>query len=161
MENPSPDALHMDRALALAQAGADAGEVPVGAVVVDETGAVVGEATNAPIRLNDPTAHAEVLAIRAACEAADNYRLPGHTLYVTLEPCTMCASAISNARIARVVYAASDPKGGAVESGVQFFDAATCHHRPDVEAGLQADAAASLLRGFFRSRRQSKRTPQA
>ncbi|MGB3455050.1 MAG: nucleoside deaminase, partial [Litorimonas sp.] len=114
-----PDRAHMDRAVRLAQAAADAGEVPVGAVVVDAFGNVVGEAANAPIRLNDPTAHAEVLAIRAACERAGNYRLPGHTLYVTLEPCTMCASAISHARIARLVFAASDPKGGAVKSGVR------------------------------------------
>jgi tRNA(Arg) A34 adenosine deaminase TadA len=156
MEKPTPDEAHMDRAVRLAQAAAENGEVPVGAVVVDADGNVVGEAANAPIRLHDPTAHAEVLAIRAACEQAGNYRLPGHTLYVTLEPCTMCASTISNARIARVVYGASDPKGGAVESGVRFFDSPTCHHRPEVEGGLRADVAAEMLRTFFRSRRKKK-----
>lgn len=154
MEKPSPDAAHMDRAIALAQDAAAHGEVPVGAVIVDGEGQVVAEAANAPIRLHDPTAHAEVLAIRAACETAGNYRLPGHTLYVTLEPCTMCAAAIANARIARVVYAASDPKGGAVDSGVRFFQASTCHHRPEISAGLRADTAADLLRAFFRARRK-------
>lgn len=148
------DRVPMDRALALAQAAAAAGEVPVGAVIVDPDGKIISEAANAPIRLQDPTAHAEILAIRAACIVADNYRLPGHTLYVTLEPCTMCASAIANARIARVVYAASDPKGGAVESGVQFFDAPTCHHRPEVSSGLSAETAAQMLRDFFRARRK-------
>lgn len=154
MEQSCPDQQHMDRALALAQAAAAAGEVPVGAVVTNVQGQVVGEAANAPIRLSDPTAHAEVLAIRAACQTNGNYRLPGHTLYVTLEPCTMCASAISNARITRVVYAASDPKGGAVEHGVRFFDAPTCHHRPEVRSGLDAETAATQLREFFRARRR-------
>lgn len=144
----------MDRALALAQAAAAVGEVPVGAVIVNPAGQIVAEAANAPIRLSDPTAHAEILAIRQACEAIGNYRLPGHTLYVTLEPCTMCTSAIAHVRLARVVYAASDPKGGAVESGVRFFDAPTCHHRPEIGAGLKADAAADLLRGFFKARRK-------
>ena len=144
----------MDRALALAQGAAARGEVPVGAVVLNADGAVVAEAANAPIAGSDPTAHAEILAIRAACEAAGNYRLPGHTLYVTLEPCTMCAAAISHARIARVVYAASDPKGGAVESGVRFFESPTCHHRPDVAGGLEAEAASAMLKGFFRARRR-------
>nr|WP_298913515.1 tRNA adenosine(34) deaminase TadA [uncultured Algimonas sp.] len=145
----------MRRALGLAEAAAAAGEVPVGAVIVDADGLVVAEAANAPIRLSDPTAHAEVLAIRAACEAAGNYRLPGHTLYVTLEPCTMCASAIAHARIARLVYGASDPKGGAVESGVRFFEQPTCHHRPDVVSGLEAERAGDQLRNFFRARRRS------
>lgn len=147
------DRAAMDRALALAQAAAAAGEVPVGAVIVDAEGKIVAEAANAPIRLNDPTAHAEVLAIRAACEAIGNYRLPGHTLYVTLEPCTLCATAISYARLDRIVYGASDPKGGAVESGVRFFEARSCHHRPVVESGLKSDQAAQLLRDFFRARR--------
>lgn len=148
------DRLYMDRALALAQAAAAVGEVPVGAVIVGPDGKIVSEAANAPIERHDPTAHAEILALRAACVVRGNYRLPGHTLYVTLEPCTMCASAIANARIARVVYAASDPKGGAVESGVQFFNAPTCHHRPEVSSGLGADIAAQLLRDFFRARRK-------
>jgi len=144
----------MRRAFDLASLAAEAGEVPVGAVIIDLAGTVVGESGNAPIGQHDPTAHAEILAIRAACEHQKNYRLPGHTLYVTLEPCTMCAAAIANARIARVVYAASDPKGGAVESGVQFFDAPTCHHRPEVSSGLNADESAEMLRAFFRARRK-------
>lgn len=148
------DRVYMDRALALAQGAAAVGEVPVGAVITDADGKIVSEAANAPIRLHDPTAHAEILAIRAACRETGNYRLPGHTLYVTLEPCTMCAAAIANARIARVVYAASDPKGGAVDSGVQFFAAPTCHHRPDVTSGLRAETAAKMLRDFFRARRK-------
>lgn len=143
----------MDRALALAQGAAEKGEVPVGAIVLDPQGRVVSEATNAPISLSDPTAHAEIIAIRKACDAVGNYRLPGHTLIVTLEPCTMCAAAIANARISRLVYGASDPKGGAVESGVRFFDAPTCHHKIDVTSGVRADVSATLLKQFFRSRR--------
>ena len=156
MTSHERDKVAMDRALALAQAAADSGEVPVGAVIVDAEGQIIAEAANAPIRLNDPTAHAEVLALRAACDAVGNYRLPGHTLYVTLEPCTMCATAISFARIERVVYGATDPKGGAVESGVTFVDAPTCHHRPEVMSGVEADKAADLLRTFFRARRAKK-----
>lgn len=144
----------MDRALWLAQAAAADGEVPVGAVIVDAEGQIISEAANAPIRLSDPTAHAEVLAIREACKKVGNYRLTGHSLYVTLEPCTMCASAISNARLARVVYGATDPKGGAVDSGVRFFDSPTCHHKPDILSGLKAEDAAILLRDFFRARRK-------
>lgn len=155
-DQTASDLAHMDRALALAQAAADSGEVPVGAVIVDSEGHVVAEAANAPIRLSDPTAHAEILAMRAACEVIGNYRLTGYTLYVTLEPCTMCASAIAHARIGRLVYGASDPKGGAVGSGVRFFDQPTCHHRPVVVSGSRADEAAQLLRSFFRVRRKSK-----
>ena len=150
------DRAAMDRALALAQAAAADGEVPVGAVIVDADGKIIAEAANAPIRLNDPTAHAEILAIRSACEIVGNYRLPGHTLYVTLEPCTMCTTAISYARFERLVYGASDPKGGAVESGVRFFDMPTCHHRPEVKSGVGAEEAAELLRSFFRARRKKK-----
>ena len=144
----------MDRALQLAQAAAEAGEVPVGAVVLDGDDRIIAEAANAPIAGHDPTAHAEVLALRRAGEALGNYRLSGCTLVVTLEPCTMCAAAISHARIKRVVYGASDPKGGAVASGVRFFEAPTCHHRPEVVGGVRADAAAALLKGFFRARRR-------
>ena len=144
----------MDRALQLAQAAADAGEVPVGAVVLDADGRTIAEAANAPIAGHDPTAHAEVLALRRAGEALGNYRLPDCTLVVTLEPCTMCAAAISHARVKRVVYGASDPKGGAVESGVRFFEAPTCHHRPEVMGGVRAGEAAALLKGFFRARRR-------
>lgn len=150
------DHAHMDRAIALAQDAASRGEVPVGAVIIDPDGNVVGEAANAPIADHDPTAHAEILALRVACQTVGNYRLPGHTLYVTLEPCTMCTTAISHARIARLVYGASDPKGGAVESGVRFFEQPTCHHRPDVAAGLRAEESAEMLRAFFRARRAKK-----
>jgi tRNA(Arg) A34 adenosine deaminase TadA len=149
------DADWMARALDLARAAGAAGETPVGCVIVDEAaGAIVAEGANAPIARHDPSAHAEILAIRAAGEALGNYRLrEGLTLYVTLEPCTMCAAAIANARIARVVYGASDPKGGGVESGVRFFDAPTCHWRPKVAGGVCAEESAAMLRAFFRERR--------
>ncbi|WP_409432115.1 tRNA adenosine(34) deaminase TadA [Litorimonas sp. RW-G-Af-16] len=145
---------YMQIALAEAEAAARRGEVPVGAVLVDAAGDVVARSGNAPIALDDPTAHAEVLAIRDACYHAGNYRLSELTLYVTLEPCTMCVGAISNARIARVVYGASDPKGGAVESGVQFFAQPSCHHRPKVIGGVRAADAAALLKSFFKARRK-------
>ena len=144
----------MRTALDLAQAAAEAGEVPVGAIVVDETtGQVIGTGANRPVALHDPTAHAEVRAIREAAESLQNYRLTDLTLYVTLEPCAMCAGAISHARIGRVVWAADDPKGGAVLHGPKFFDQPTCHSRPAVEGGLLADEAGDLLRQFFRRRR--------
>ena len=144
----------MQRAMALAQAAADAGEAPIGAVIVDPaTGEVVGEAHNQPIGLHDPTAHAEVLAMRAAGAKLRNYRLSGLTLYVTLEPCAMCAGAISHARIGRVVYGAADEKGGAVANGPRFFEQPTCHSRPAVTAGVLAEESAALLRSFFKVRR--------
>jgi tRNA(Arg) A34 adenosine deaminase TadA len=144
----------MCRAMAQAQAAADAGEAPIGAVLVDPaTGDVVAEAHNQPIGLHDPTAHAEVLAMRAAAQKLGNYRLTGLTLYVTLEPCAMCAGAISHARIGRVVYGAADEKGGAVAHGPRFFEQPTCHSRPAVTAGLMAEEASALLKGFFRARR--------
>ena len=144
----------MRMALALAQAAADAGEVPVGAVVVDEaTGEVVASGANAPVADHDPTAHAEIVAMRAAAQRLGNYRLTGLTLYVTLEPCAMCAGAISHARIGRVVWGADDPKGGAVIHGPRLFEQPTLHHRPAVAGGVRADEAADLLRGFFRARR--------
>ena len=144
----------MCRAMAQAQAAADAGEAPIGAVLVDPaTGAVVAEAHNQPIGLHDPTAHAEVLAMRAAAQKLGNYRLTGLTLYVTLEPCAMCAGAISHARIGRVVYGAADEKGGAVAHGPRFFEQPTCHSRPAVTAGLMAEESSALLKGFFRARR--------
>jgi tRNA(Arg) A34 adenosine deaminase TadA len=144
----------MQRAMALAQAAADAGEAPIGALVVDPaTGEVVAEAHNQPIRLHDPTAHAEVLVVRAAAAKLGNYRLTGLTLYVTLEPCAMCAGAISHARVGRVVYGAPDEKGGAVAHGPRFFEQPTCHSRPSVTAGVLADESATLLRSFFRARR--------
>ena len=144
----------MRMALDLAQAAADAGEVPVGAVVVDEaTGAVISEGANGPVAAHDPTAHAEIVALRRAAISTANYRLTGLTLYVTLEPCAMCAGAISHARIGRVVWAADDPKGGAVIHGPRLFDQPTCHWKPRVEGGLLAEESAGALRGFFRARR--------
>lgn len=144
----------MRMALDLAQAAANAGEVPVGAVVVDEaTGQVVGTGANAPVSSQDPTAHAEVVAMRAAAAATGNYRLTGLTLYVTLEPCAMCAGAMSHARIGRVVWAADDPKGGAVVHGPRLFDQPTLHWRPLSERGPLAEESALALRTFFRARR--------
>ena len=144
----------MQRAMGLARAAAEAGEAPIGAVLVDPaTGEVVAEAHNQPISLNDPTAHAEVLAMRAAGVKLGNYRLTGLTLYVTLEPCAMCAGAISHARIGRVVYGADDAKGGAVAHGPRFFEQPTCHSRPEVEGGVLAGEASALLKAFFRERR--------
>ena len=142
----------MTEALAQARAGGAAGEVPIGAVVVKD-GAVIAAAHNAPRGTHDPTAHAEVLAIRAAARALGNERLDGCELWVTLEPCAMCAGAITHARIARVYYAAPDPKGGAVEHGARVFEQAQCLHRPEVYAGIGEAEAADLLRGFFRERR--------
>ncbi|MEE2879207.1 MAG: nucleoside deaminase [Pseudomonadota bacterium] len=145
----------MRRALDLARQAAAAGEVPVGAVVCDgESGTVLGEGRNAPIATHDPTSHAEIAAIRAAAKAAVNYRLTGATLYVTLEPCAMCAGAISFARIGRLVFAATDQKGGAVINGPKFFEQPTCHWRPDVVRDeTHAQEAAKLLKEFFRARR--------
>ena len=142
----------MAQALAEAQAAGARGEVPVGAVVVlgDQ---IVARAGNRTRELSDPTAHAEVLAIRAACAAMGSERLPGHDLYVTLEPCPMCAAAISNARVARLYYGASDPKSGGVGQGPRVFTHPQCHHVPDVYDGIGAEAAGKLLRDFFSARR--------
>ena len=149
---------YMRQAIVQAQAASARGEVPVGAVLVDpKSGDVLARTGNAPIGICDPTAHAEILALRDGAYRTGNYRLTGLTLYVTLEPCAMCAGAISNARIGRVVYGASDPKGGAVESGVRFFDSASCHHRPEVSGGVLADEASALLKAFFKARRKPKR----
>ncbi|MBW6530650.1 nucleoside deaminase [Sphingomonas citri] len=144
----------MRQALDAARDAAARGEVPVGAVVVrgDE---VVAVAANAPRALCDPTAHAEVLAIRAAARALGRDRLEDCDLWVTLEPCAMCAGAIAHARIARLYYGADDAKGGAVEHGPRFFAQPTCHHRPEVYAGIGAGESAALLRGFFSTRRAS------
>jgi len=144
----------MALALAEAEAAAARGEVPVGAVVVDPaSGAVLARAGNRTEELNDPTAHAEVLAIREACAALGEPRLPGLDLYVTLEPCALCAAAISFARLRRVYFGAYDPKGGGVEHGPRFFTQPTCHHAPDVYGGIDETRAADLLKGFFRMRR--------
>ena len=148
------DQAMMARALNLARAAADAGEAPIGAVLVDPlNGEIIAEAFNRPIALNDPTGHAEILALRDAASSLGNYRLTGLTLYVTLEPCAMCAGAISHARIGRLVYGAADEKGGAVAHGPRFFEQPTCHSRPEVVAGVMAEPAGDLLRRFFRARR--------
>ena len=141
-------------ALACAQDAADRGEAPIGAVVVDpESGEVIATAGNSPISLSDPTAHAEVLALREAASKLGNYRLTGLTLVVTLEPCAMCAGAISHARIGRLVFGADDPKGGGVVHGPKVFEQPTCHWKPQVLGGVMAEESAALLRGFFRARR--------
>ena len=144
---------HMSLALAEARAAAARGEVPVGAIIVATDGALIAAAGNRTRELGDPTAHAEMLAIREACTRIGSERLVGCDLYVTLEPCPMCAAAASFARIRRLYYGASDPKGGGVESGPRIFSHATCHHRPDVYAGLAEVQAAELLQAFFAARR--------
>jgi tRNA(adenine34) deaminase len=150
MSFPLPEP--MRRALALAERAAAEGEVPVGAVVF-RGGEVLAEAANAPRRLRDPTAHAEMLAIRAAAAAIGQDRLQDCELWVTLEPCAMCAGAIALARIPRLYYGAPDPKGGAVEHGGRFFSQPTCHHRPEVYPGIGEAEAGALLRTFFAERR--------
>jgi len=142
----------MDQALAQAQDAAARGEVPVGCVVVKD-GTVIAAAGNRTLADRDPTAHAEMLALRAAAQTLGSERLIDCDLYVTLEPCTMCAAALSFARIRRLYYGAGDPKGGAVENGVRFFTSPTCHHRPDVYGGIGEAEAAALLRDFFAARR--------
>lgn len=144
----------MDRALREAEAAAARGEVPVGAVIVDPaTGTVIAAAGNRTEELNDPTAHAEILAIRAACAARGEPRLPGLDLYVTLEPCAMCATAISHARIGRLYFGAYDPKGGGVDHGPRMFGQPTCHHAPEIYGGIDERRSAALLRTFFAARR--------
>ena len=144
----------MDLALAEAEAARDRGEVPVGAVVVDErTGAVLAQAGNETEATHDPTAHAEMLAIRAAAAARGTARLVDCDIYVTLEPCAMCAQAIAFARLRRLYFGAADPKGGGVEHGARIFQQPTCHHRPEVIGGIQESRAAALLREFFEARR--------
>lgn len=140
---------HMDDALAEARAAALRGEVPVGAVVVAPDGQVVARAGNRTRELRDPTAHAEILALRAACAAAGSERLPGHALYVTLEPCPMCAAAIGFARIARLYFGAADPKSGGVAHGARVFAHPQCHHAPEVYDGIGAAPSETLLRDFF------------
>ncbi len=142
----------MDDALAEARGAGEADEVPVGAVIVRD-GAVIARGGNRTLRDRDPTAHCEMLAIRAAAAALGSERLSDCDLYVTLEPCTMCAAAISFARIRRLYYGATDPKGGAVDSGVRFFASPACHHRPEVYGGISEGEAVALLKGFFKARR--------
>lgn len=148
-----PFTSHMDAALDEARAAAARGEVPVGAVLAAPDGRVVARAGNRTRELSDPTAHAEVLAIRAACAAAGSERLPGHVLYVTLEPCPFCAAAISAARIARVVYGAADPKSGGVAQGPRIFAHPQAHHVPEVIDGIAAAEAEALLKAFFAAKR--------
>lgn len=148
------DEEYMLRALEQAAASAKAGEVPVGAVLVGAGGEVLAEAGNKVVGPSDPTGHAEINVLRAGAQASGNYRLIGSSLFVTLEPCAMCAGAISHARVARLVFAAEDVKGGAVTNGPRFFEQATCHHRPTVAHGVMAEEAASLLRAFFQARRK-------
>jgi tRNA(adenine34) deaminase len=142
----------MDMAVAEARAAGEAGEIPVGCVIV-HGGAVIARAGNRTLTERDPTAHAEIIAIRAAAMALGSERLTECDLYVTLEPCAMCAGAIAFARIRRLYYGAADPKGGAVDNGVKFFAAPSCHHRPEVYGGLAEAEASALLKHFFQARR--------
>jgi tRNA(adenine34) deaminase len=151
MKLPEP----MARALAEAEAAGRRGEVPVGCTIVDSAGAIVAASGNRTVELGDPTAHAEMLAIRAASAEIGSERLLGCDLYVTLEPCAMCAGAISFARLRRLYFGAVDPKMGAVENGPRFFAQSTCHHRPDVYGGIGGEPASKLLRDFFALRRNS------
>ena len=150
---PHGDQSHMLRALSEAEASAARGEVPIGAVIVGPDGALLAAAGNRTRELNDPTAHAELLVIRAACARLGTERLTGCDLYVTLEPCPMCAAAISFARIRRLYYGAADPKGGGVEHGARVFNHPTCHHAPEIYSGIDEERAAAVLRTFFQGRR--------
>jgi tRNA(adenine34) deaminase len=147
------DAEAIALAFAEAQSAGARGEVPVGAVLLGADGAVLAKAGNRIVELRDPTAHAEMLALRGGAEMLGNERLTGATLYVSLEPCAMCAGAISLARVARLVFAAEDPKGGAVLHGPRFFDQPTCHHRPLVARAGDAAVAGGMLKAFFKARR--------
>ncbi|WP_170577343.1 nucleoside deaminase [Ruegeria arenilitoris] len=147
---------HMDNALVEARAAADRGEVPVGAVIVAPDGRIVAAAGNRTREMNDPTAHAEILALRTACAEAGSERLPDHDLYVTLEPCAMCAAALAAARIRRIYYGAADPKSGGVAHGARVFTHTQAHHVPEIYDGIAAQEAADLLRAFFAARRDIK-----
>lgn len=146
--------IHMNRALEAATQAEKRGEVPIGAVIVHgPSDKVISITSNRVLELKDPTAHAEILAIRQACAILDNERLNECDLYVTLEPCPMCAQAISFARIRRLYYAAEDKKGGGVENGPRIFNAVSCHHKPDIYGGLMAPVASKMLKNFFKERR--------
>ncbi len=147
------DAAWMRQALAQADRAAEMGEVPVGAVLVDEAGELVAAGHNQPISANDPSAHAEIVTLRAAAQKRANYRLPGCTLYVTLEPCTMCVGALVHARVKRLVYGATEPRSGAIESAQRLFESGQYNHRPEVEGGLLAGECSQLLSAFFQARR--------
>ncbi|WP_417534595.1 tRNA adenosine(34) deaminase TadA [Marinobacterium stanieri] len=159
-EQTQIDECFMQQALALAEHAADAGEVPVGAVVVLD-GEVIGEGWNRPISGHDPCAHAEIMALREAAARVENYRLPGAELYVTIEPCTMCAGAIVHARIARVVFGATEPKAGAVISNAHIFDQSWLNHWPEYTGGVLADQCSERISAFFRERREQKRRAKA
>lgn len=152
MDAAFPPSFPMLRALELARAAQSEGEVPIGAVVVRD-GRIIGEGNNRTRRDKDPTAHAEIVALREAAQAIGNDRLTDCDLWVTLEPCPMCAGAIAHARIARLYYGAADPKGGGVAHGARVFSHPTCHHRPEIFEGLAAEEAGALLRDFFAARR--------
>ncbi|MFZ2467484.1 nucleoside deaminase [Parvibaculum sedimenti] len=152
-EAPKAAPTFMDLAFAEAEAAALRGEVPIGAVIVDRSGTVIAAAGNRTLELKDPTAHAEMLAIREACAKFGSERLTSCDIHVTLEPCPMCATAISFARLRRVYFAASDEKGGGIEHGPRIFAQPTCHHRPDVYGGIGERRAAEMLRNFFAVRR--------
>jgi tRNA(adenine34) deaminase len=147
----------MRLALEQAQIAAELGEVPVGAVLVDAVGELVATGHNQPISAHDPSAHAEIVTLRAAAGKLGNYRLPETTLYVTLEPCTMCVGALVHARVGRLVYAATEPKSGAVESAQQLFETGKFNHRPDVESGVLAQQSSALLSRFFEIKRATRK----
>lgn len=147
----------MRRALDQARKAAAVGEVPVGAVLVDENDEMIATGHNQPIGARDPSAHAEIVALRAAARKLDNYRLPGSTLYVTLEPCTMCVGALVHARVQRLVYGAAEPKSGAIESTHRLFESGEFNHRPEIDRGVLAGECAALLTEFFENRRKLKR----
>lgn len=154
MWHAESDLFNLQIALDEAKAAAARGEVPVGAVLCAPDESVMARSGNRIVELKDPTAHAEILVLRAGAALVGNERLVGTSLYVTLEPCAMCAGAISMARVARLVYAASDPKGGAIEHGPKFFEQPTCHHRPEISRGGDSIASGRVLTDFFRARRR-------
>ncbi len=147
------DSAWMRQALAQAQIAADKDEVPVGAILVDAQGNLIAAGHNQPITACDPSAHAEIVVLRAAAQKLANYRLPGTTLYVTLEPCTMCVGALVHARVGRLVYGAAEPKTGAIESAQRLFETGKFNHQPQVESGVLADECGALLTQFFENKR--------
>ena len=151
------DAAWMRQALAQARLAAEKDEVPVGAVLVDESGELVAAGHNQPISTNDPSAHAEIVTLRAAAQKLANYRLPGCTLYVTLEPCTMCVGALVHARVKRLVYGATEPKSGAIESAQRLFENSRYNHQPEIEGGVLAAECSRLLSAFFEARRAARK----
>jgi tRNA(adenine34) deaminase len=151
------DAAWMRQALEQARIAAELDEVPVGAVLVDASGEIIAAGHNQPIRKNDPTAHAEIFVIRQAAQKLENYRLPGTTLYVTLEPCTMCVGALVQARVARIVYGATEPKTGAIESAHQLFATGEYNHKPEIQGGVLANECSAILSHFFEAKRTAKR----